>query len=375
MKGMSFRVGLALALGLAIGCGPSGDSPVGELTAPVVYGIDDRLEVFNHPDPSLRSLAERSIVALIPSFRVNREPNGTYSLFTESLGELQQLCPGEQFGNQPAAASCSGVLIDDDLVLTAGHCIDSQTPCGFYSYVFNYHLADTDRLAVIRDEDVYSCERVVTQEGSTSSFTPDFAIVQLDRPVEGAQSPAKIRPATPLPDSEELTMIGFGSGLPAKIDSGGAVADPRAEERDFFIANVDAFQGHSGSATFDSLNRLAGILIAGREPDYEPNTDQTCFRVSVYGDEEAGEVVHNVAPIVDALCRSGWDSEDLCGPNACGGIPCGAPSQPTPPSGPGVVTGGGRGCSMGASATSSPALGLLGLLCFVLVRRLRRPSV
>lgn len=169
-------------------------------------------------------------------------------------------------------------------------------------------------------------------------------------------------------------MIGFGSGLPAKIDSGGAVADPRAEERDFFIANVDAFQGHSGSATFDSLNRLAGILIAGREPDYEPNADQTCFRVSVYGDEEAGEVVHNVAPIVDALCSGGWNSEDLCGPNACGGIPCGAPSQPTPPGGPGVVAGGGRGCSTSAAATSSPALGLLGLVCFVLVWRLRRPS-
>jgi V8-like Glu-specific endopeptidase len=362
----------ALVLGLTMSCGSADGGVVGEVAAPVVYGADDRFEVFAHPDPELRRIAEQSIVALIPSFRVIREADGTYSLFTEFLGQLQDLCPDERFVAQPTAASCSGVLIDDDLVLTAGHCIE-QTPCSFFNYVFNYHFADTDRLAVIQDEDVYSCQRVVARGSSTNSFTPDFALMQLDRPVEGAHAPATVRPATALDESEQLTMIGFGSGLPAKIDSGGAVADPRAEQLDYFVANVDAFQGHSGSATFDSQNRLAGILVAGNAPDYRQAVGESCYRVSVYDDAQAGEVVHNVAPIVDALCTSGYDSEDLCGPGACEGVPCGAPLKPAP-SGPGVVPGGGDGCSAGPLSSPSPLIGWLGLLLLFAVRRLRRPA-
>jgi len=184
---MRSRVSLILLLGLAIGCGSSEEVFAGELTAPVVYGEDDRVEVFNHPDAELRRIARESIVALIPTFRIERDPDGTYALYTESLRELHGLCRDELFVNQPAAASCSGVLIDDDLVLTAGHCIDSRMPCDGYAYVFNYHLDDPTHLAVIRDEDVYSCARVVSDgRPLVGDYTPDFAVVQLDRPVEGA---------------------------------------------------------------------------------------------------------------------------------------------------------------------------------------------
>jgi hypothetical protein len=261
---------------------------VGELTAPVVYGADDRVEVYNHPNDQLGRIARESIVALIPSFRIDRQVDGTYGLYTESLGELRGLCADEKFGNQPTAAACSGVLIDDDLVLTAGHCIDDHTPCDTYNYVFNYYLSEPNFLEAIRDEDVYSCARVVSQGNpSSGSYTPDFTVIQLDRPVEGPHAPVSIRPARPLEIGESLAMIGFGSGLPAKIDTGGAVFDPRANRLDFFVANLDAFQGHSGSATFDAENRLAGILIGGRTPDYVTLEGETCTRVSVYQDREA----------------------------------------------------------------------------------------
>ena len=62
---MRSRVSLILLLGLAIGCGSSEEVFAGELTAPVVYGEDYRVEVFNHPDAELRRIARESIVALI----------------------------------------------------------------------------------------------------------------------------------------------------------------------------------------------------------------------------------------------------------------------------------------------------------------------
>ena len=369
---MRSRVSLILLLGLAIGCGSSEEVFAGELTAPVVYGEDDRVEVFNHPDDDLRSIARESIVALIPTSWIERGPDGTYALApsVQSLGELHGLCPDELFVDQPAAAVCSGVLIDDDLVLTAGHCIDSRMPCDGYAYVFNYHLDDPTHLAVIRDEDVYSCARVVSDgRPLLGDYTPDFAVVQLDRPVEGAHVPALVRPATPLDQGESLAMIGFGSGLPAKIDTGGSVADPRADQLDYFVANVDAFQGHSGSATFDSENRLAGILIGGRTPDYVTLEGESCERVAVHPDSPADELIHNIAPIVTHLCDDGWDAEELCGPKACEGQPCG--SVLPPPGGGGVVPADTSGCSTSTGSTGFTS-GLLGLLLFAVARRFRR---
>jgi len=367
---------LVLLLSSSAGCGSPDRAFVGELTAPVVYGNDDRLEVFNHPDADLRRIAQESIVALIPTFRINREPDGRYALYTQSLEDLRGLCADESFGNQPTAASCAGVLIDDDLVLTAGHCIDLGTPCDSYTYVFNYYLDAPDRLAAIRDEDVYSCAGVVLRGTPRArEQTPDFAIVQLDRPVEGGHARASIRPATALGEQEPLAMIGFGSGLPAKIDSGARVADPRAEQLDFFTANLDAFQGHSGSGTFDSENRLAGILISGRTPDYVTLEGESCERVSVYQDSQAGEVVHNIAPIVTALCAAGWNAAELCDPKACEGEPCGLPS-PTPEDVGGVLPRGSPGCSASGPSTGSWRTGwLVMMLLLVVARRFRRPTV
>jgi hypothetical protein len=207
------------------------------------------------------------------------------------------------------------------------------------------------------------------------NFTPDFAVIQLDRPVEGAHIPASIRPATPLGQQEALAMIGFGSGLPAKIDSGGSVADPRADRLDFFVANVDAFQGHSGSATFDSEDRLAGILIGGRTPDYVVLDGESCGRVSVYDDSQAGEVVHNIALVVAGLCDDGWDDTDLCGPKACEGEPCGFVAPVSDGNGghggTGVTAAEGSSCSASTGSTGFASVAV-GLLLFVVARRFRR---
>jgi V8-like Glu-specific endopeptidase len=378
---MRARTFLMSSLVLAAACGSSEEVFIGELTAPVVYGEDDRREVFDHPSEDLRRIAQESIVALIPSSRVNREPSGDYSLFAFSLAEQQQLCGDERFANQPVAASCSGVLIADDLVLTAGHCIGSQRPCDYYQYVFNYYLDAPNRLASIRDEDVYSCTSVVLERDipAGNELTPDFAVIQLDRPVEGDHAPAMIRPADALEEGDSLSMIGFGSGLPAKIDDGASVARARVDERDFLVANLDAFEGHSGSATFDSESRLAGILLGGRVPDYEPAEGEGCNRVNVFDDSEAGEIVHQISPIVSALCEEDLLSDEVCALKACDGSSCGLP--PVNPSGgtgggpgSGEVAADSSGCSTVSSAPGTSATWVAMLALFV-VCRLKRTNV
>jgi hypothetical protein len=85
--------------------------------------------------------------------------------------------------DQPAAASCFGTLIDDDLVVTAGHCAFSQRMCQSFLYVFHYYYAAAGQMAAITSEDVFSCREVVVQRLTTttnhtwSSTTQSFASI------------------------------------------------------------------------------------------------------------------------------------------------------------------------------------------------------
>jgi hypothetical protein len=172
-------------------------------------------------------------------------------------------------------------------------------------------------------------------------------------------------------------MIGFGSGLPAKIDSGGVVADPRTTTLDYFIVNADAFAGHSGSATFDRNDMLAGILIAGRAPDYVEADGEACNRVNTFEDNMAGEAIHYFAPIVSELCQEGWGGDRLCGDTSCEGQPCGVLTPPIRGEVPGGtgVSGDASGCrAVGAPLHESPILPVLAVLLALVATRLRRPA-
>lgn len=365
--------GLALLAVFGVACGSDDQSFVGELAAPVVYGEDDRLEVYDHPSDELRQITRQSIVALIDTDQLRRESDGTYTILSITLERSKSLCEDERFTNQPTAAICSGVLVQDDLILTAGHCARNQAECERKSYVFDYYLDGPSQLARIEDEDVYGCNQIVLRDESLgNSPTPDFAVIQLDRSVTGDHQPAPLRPATtPLVEQEPLTMIGFGSGLPAKIDSGGAVADPRTATLDYFVANPDAFAGHSGSATFDSNNELAGILVRGRAPDYALSPEEQCNRVETFDDIEAGELIQYFAPIVSRLCAEGWGGDSLCEETSCNGEPCGTEPPPveTIPGARPVAAD--SGCQVSQTSSSFGAIWAAALL-LVLMRRVRR---
>ncbi|MCZ6806629.1 MAG: serine protease, partial [Deltaproteobacteria bacterium] len=335
----------------------------------------DREKVYNNTSDDLRQIAQHSIVALNDLERQETAPTGRYVIRSLTLQQSKGLCDDERFTDQPTVAICSGVLIHDDLVLTAGHCAQTQTDCETKSFVFDYYYEGPTQLAAIEDEDVYSCKQIALRaEATGEDLTPDFAVIQLDRPVTGDHQPAAVRPATtPLSEQEPLTMIGFASGLPAKIDSGGAVSDPRTATLDYFVANVDAFAGHSGSATFDSNNQLAGILVAGRSPDYVLSPDEQCYRVNTFDDSQAGEAIHYFAPIVSQLCEQGWGGDSLCEETSCDGEPCGTKAPPVDGNIPGVtpVAAGSSGCQASRTSSGFGAVWAAALL-LALVRRVRR---
>jgi hypothetical protein len=311
-----------------------GDEPEDGLSSidqSIVYGDDDRRDVYDDPQAALRSIARTSIVALIPKSRIQRPATGEVQLNATTLGVGYQLCKGERFYEQPIAADCTGVLIDSDLVLTAGHCVQ-ETKCSDYHYVFDYFYRAQGELEPISSNDLYACREIVWQEISDRNGRQiDYALIQLDRPASG-RTPLKIR-TTPANDDEPLAVIGTGSGLPIKIDRGGRVVTARATERDYFSLEADTFEGSSGSAIVDRDGALLGILVRGGN-DYVDKEGADCQVVNhvaraLPGTTESGDLAHEEATYataaIDGLCRQHFPSPTLCNlPGTCGDNFCSA---------------------------------------------------
>lgn len=310
--------------GIVLGSCVAGEPPTAGSVAPIVYGSDDRREVFEHPDATLRALAAQSIVALMHPENVVVGGDGSAQLYGGTLGTDFALCPGERFAEEPTAAFCSGTLIDDDLVLTAGHCLQTDADCTRARFVFGYYYDSPGTFHSITGDDVYSCRRVVVQKLTMDGGrTLDYAIAQLDRPVSAGHVPAPVSSSTDaMTVGASVSIIGFGSGLPAKIDDGGAVVNSRERVLDFFEATTDSFGGNSGSGVFDSSHQVAGILVRGGD-DYV--STGACNVVNVVSAAtSSAESISYVANAIGELCSAGWPSARLCGGSggSCGDGVC-----------------------------------------------------
>jgi hypothetical protein len=302
----------SVALVALSGCAPPESSTLGRLAAPIVYGADDRIEPWQ-ADGAQAALARQSAVALIESQHLRLSDPDDVGIRAAPLRAWDSYCEGTPFLDQPTAATCSGVLIDDDLLLTAGHCLERVASCGDYFYVFGYLYPEDGVLGRITRQEVFSCRRIAVLEVSPpdSEEQLDFAVVQLDRVVGPAQLPAPVSASARFP-GEALTVIGFPSGLPAKLDAGAVVADARAAAFDRFTLTSDTFGASSGSGVYSAGSAELVAVFASGTADFVDQGGCRAIRRSSEA-EGVGESAVHVSRAIDALCGAGWPSQRLCG--------------------------------------------------------------
>ena len=277
----------------------------------VIYGNDDRQEVYQHDGDIFGQIARNATAVLVQSNSVYSS-GGSVTLYGASLGQTMGLCSDERFYSQPTPGFCSGTLIGPDLILTAGHCI-SNSSCGSTRFAFDFYYTAPNQLQSISTSDVYSCSQVlVRKEGNFSGLTLDHAIVKLDRPVTG-RTPATVQTnATALSNGQGVVVMGFPSGIPAKIEDGGVVRSRRASSLDYFTADTDTFGGNSGSGVFDDNGLLVGILVRGAT-DYVYDSGSGCYRVNrISSGTSASEDSSYAFRAVSELCSAGYVGA-LCG--------------------------------------------------------------
>jgi hypothetical protein len=296
--------GVRQQLLLAAACSPVGERSESRAAA-VLNGEDDRSELFELDDVEERNALQRGVAALMWAHRIDlRRPSLLRAI---SAGKALGLCDDERFAEQPAASFCSATLIDDDLVLTAGHCLgddeaEAASRCQRLWIAFDYHYAQPNRLALDEADDVFACRQVVyhRHDSRVESFV-DVAILQLDRAVSTDRTRVAIASRRPLV-GEALMAAAHGAGLPLKVDRGGKVIEV-PEEGEHFVASTDSFVGGSGSPLFDASLGLVGYQVRGARDWVD---DGSCVRAAHAVEPTEEHQLVKVA--IDALCDSGWPS-------------------------------------------------------------------
>lgn len=255
-------------------------SPI-KIVPKVIYGNDDRLDVYESSDSLMRELS-RSTAAQIENS--NLILNGdTYTIKSKTLTE-EGMCSSERFSNQLAAANCSGFLVSPDTLVTAGHCVEKLNDCSLYSWAFDFANTTEEKSSfTLSKNQVFRCTKIIERQKDAITLN-DYAVVKLDRPVPG-RTPLKFRTSGKIADDAVLTVIGHPTGLPLKIT---AAADMRTNTNSvYFTTNADTYGGNSGSAVLDSRTGIVeGILVRG-DQDYTKSESENCM-VSVHREPNAG---------------------------------------------------------------------------------------
>jgi len=269
------------------------------LTEKVVYGEDDRRDVFESTNPLYKQLSD-STAAMISTYSL--EEQGDNYVITGSTLEQDGICPDARFAKQVTAANCSGFLVSDRLLVTAGHCIEDMSDCSRYSWVFGFTNKDKENQShTVSKNEVYKCTSIVARKLDDEN-DDDYALVKLDRKVVG-HTPLKVRTKGKITTGANILVIGHPSGLPTKI-SDGAIVRSNANKV-YFQSTLDTFGGNSGSAVMDAKTGIVeGILVRG-ERDYVQDPVMNCSRPKVCKVTECrGEDVTRITNIKPLVCSN-----------------------------------------------------------------------
>lgn len=236
----------------------------------VVYGNDDR-HAATIADGNLLLKMSNSTAAMISWSKMKISGDKVDMSHNPTLAEDDyfNICPTERFANEVNPANCSGFLIGDDILVTAGHCIRSQSDCDNNAWVFDF--TDSNK-KLSKSKSVYKCQKILASVQNSYSDKNDFSVLKLDRST--GRDFLEMRSEGAVSNSADLFVVGHPSGLPQKI-AGGATVRSNITDK-YFKANLDTFGGNSGSPVIDvKSGKIEGILVRG-ERDYVYDSAQGC---------------------------------------------------------------------------------------------------
>lgn len=257
----------------------------------VIHGADDRKESSDLGTPALLAELALSSPAIIKfsSLKLEGDHYLPKGLNLKKFG----FCPEARFSDQQSVARCSSSLIGEDLILTAGHCVDDDLKewCQSYAVVFDFIAGQGE----IPKDSVYGCKEVLYRK-FVGAYDEDLALIKLDRKVVNRKP--IILSNDKVQKGDALTMIGYPLGIPQKIADSGKVTGP-SDSKVSFRHDVDSQSCNSGGPLFNTKGEQVGVLVRGTGMDYTRSPGRTCYDWGVGSSSdwtEANSILHLPLP-------------------------------------------------------------------------------
>lgn len=269
----------------------------------VIYGVDSRQEIYEVLDTKIIQLS-RSTVAIIPSDFISEKNHQTAIIQTAKPKDSHKICSNERFANQDAAADCTGYLVAPDIILTAGHCIESLSECKKSRFVFDFALYTANDLYYeVSKEKIFDCDRLLyTNNPDFTKGGPDLAVIRLTKPVN--RPTLQLEYQSTIRENDGVFILGHPLGLPLKYAGDAEVL--RIDSKSVLRCDVDAYTGNSGSPVFNASSyKIEGMLISGEDDFIEEKGKCSRSKICKRGDECDGEEVLSVSEILPYLPAPG----------------------------------------------------------------------
>lgn len=273
----------------------------GDEDARGVYGEDDRKEV---TEEGWTADYARATAVMIKKDKIVGNKVYAPSL-RQQLSKyygISKFDANVKFLDQPVAASCTGFLIAPDILVTAGHCIETMEKAKDYVWVFDYtgnnDYSSSTGFLTIDPNDVYEVSEVIDAynyngkvtkaSGEVVSQSLDYSFLKLNR--QSDRKPYRFRTGGTVNMWASMYTIGCPTGLPLKLTDNAYVVENEKDE--WFKTNIDGFPGNSGGPVFDANGFIEGIHVRGSRTystieeawkgDYIYDADCRCIKTVVW---------------------------------------------------------------------------------------------
>jgi len=230
-----------------------------------IWYEDHRMDCFGITDQRVKKNAN-GVAAIVFEKDLMDEKNGFSTLKVKNYGTSFNLYEGEAFREQPVAAGrvCTGFLVKKNVIATAGHCACENTVTDL-RIVFGYKMSNPyTPVTQVSNDNIYKGVKIIHKVLNREVNRSDWALVQLDREVEGQE--VVMLSKDEIPCEQPVYVMGHPSGLPLKYAPGAKV---RGFKENFFSADLDTYMGSSGSPVFNAnTHEVIGIVVHGDTRDF-----------------------------------------------------------------------------------------------------------
>lgn len=230
-----------------------------------VFGEDDRKEI---KDAEGYQDFARATAVMVSKNNIYNNEFYSWSLrekIQNKYGKDVKISEDVRFLDQPAIGSCSGFLIAPDILVTAGHCINSMEEAKNVVWIFDYTndmKFINNRKLEFEEDNIFEVESIIVsklEDNTEYGDEEDYAVLKLKR--KSKRNPYRFRTSGSVLFEGAINTIGSPKGLPLKFSTNATVVDN--SPKNWFKSDIDSFPGNSGGPVFDENGFLEGILVRG----------------------------------------------------------------------------------------------------------------